>query len=97
MEDAITALLPWFVLWVVFGIIGAGIAKTFRGRELAGMLLGFFMGPLGWLCIFALGDDRLKCPECGGVVPQGAKRCKSCGVYFVIGDSAPETAVPVRR
>lgn len=66
----------------VCGTIGSGFGAMFRNRPVVGFLLGFFVGPLGWLCLVAVEDQRPKCPDCGGVIVKGAKRCKNCGVIF---------------
>lgn len=73
MEDSI------ILIWVPIGLlIGALVGQT-KGRTGAGAVLGLLLGPIGWLAV-ALGPNmKPKCPLCGGVIVQGAIRCKNCG------------------
>lgn len=68
-----------FVLWGIVGpLIGTLIGQN-KGRIAAGALFGLLLGPIGW-AIVALGPNlKPKCPECGGVVVPGARKCKNCG------------------
>ena len=71
--------LIMFLIGVPVGaLIGALIGQS-RGRTGAGAVLGLLLGPIGWLAV-ALGPNlKPKCPLCGGVIIQGAQRCKNCG------------------
>lgn len=67
---------------IVCAAIGALIGGSYRGRGLAGLLWGGFLGPLGWLMV-VLGPDQRKpqfvaCPHCGAKVPTGAPECPHC-------------------
>lgn len=64
--------------WIVFALIGYGIGQ-YKGRPLAGFLWGLLLGPIGWLVILTSPDYRAKCPDCGGVIIPGARKCKNCG------------------
>lgn len=70
------------LIYIVFIVIGALIGDRFRGRALAGLLWGMFLGPLGWLMV-VLGPDHRKpqfvpCPHCGAKVPTGDPECPHC-------------------
>lgn len=70
----------WLIPWIlVGGLVGTAIGRA-KGRPEAGAAWGAFLGVLGWAVIAAGPDRRPKCPECQGVVVQGARRCKNCGV-----------------
>ena len=70
--------IAYLFVWLLLGGIGAAIGQK-KGRTGAGFLWGFLLGPIGWLVI-GLGPSLLpKCPECGGEIVQGAKKCKNCG------------------
>jgi hypothetical protein len=77
------------LLWVPVGLlIGALVGQT-KGRTGAGAVLGLLLGPIGWLAV-ALGPSmKPKCPLCGGIIVQGAIRCKNCG-----GDISQSQPVP---
>ena len=65
--------------WAVSAVIGYFIGAT-RGRGGAGAVWGALLGPIGWLVMLVVKDERKKCPFCGGVLGQGAvSRCKNCG------------------
>lgn len=66
------------LIWVLCSFIGAAIGQS-KGRALAGAAWGLFAGPLGCLIIAIAPDTRLKCPECGGEIVKGARKCKNCG------------------
>lgn len=63
----------------VCAIVGTLLSKHYRGRELVGFLLGLILGPLGLLLIFAISDQRPKCPDCKSPVLPGARKCARCG------------------
>lgn len=72
-----------FVLQGVCAVIGTLLSKHFKGRDLAGLLLGLFLGPLGLLLIFAISDKRPKCPECRSALNAGARKCSKCGASIL--------------
>jgi len=77
--ERVLPLVIWLCLMIIFGGIGALIGKP-KKREGAGFLFGLLLGPIGWLLVAVGPDNSAKCPECGGVIVEGAKRCKNCGV-----------------
>lgn len=79
--------------WLCMGMIGLGIGRT-RGRGGDGFLLGFLLGPIGWLVILLLERHGRKCPECLGIVPEAAIRCRHCGIVL---PDAPVAKNPFRR
>ncbi|MEI6565314.1 MAG: hypothetical protein WCR20_01450 [Verrucomicrobiota bacterium] len=67
-------LLAWgFVCAPVGYLIG-----RWRGRADEGAVYGMALGPLGWLCMAFKEDHRPMCPECGGVIVPGARKCRHC-------------------
>lgn len=80
----------FLLLWVLFALVGAAIGKT-KGRALVGAAWGIFLGPIGWLVIAIAPDVRALCPECGGEIVPGARRCKNCGCVLPL--SADEQAL----
>lgn len=59
-------------------LIGALIGK-YKGRTESGACWAALLGPIGWLIVALQEDLRQKCPECGGAVVPGARKCKNCG------------------
>jgi hypothetical protein len=70
--------------WIILGGIGAMIGNS-TGKAAKGAIWGVLLGPLGWLFAAMDKDERIKCPECFGVVVPGARKCLHCG--SLIGDS----------
>ena len=98
-----TQTVVYFIVWLIFQtLVGAVIGKS-KGRLDSGVFWSFFLGPIGWLIVALMSDLRQKCPECGGVVVAGARKCKNCA--SVIGSSADfqgksmgsKSAAPVAR
>ena len=65
-------------VWIGCALIGALIGK-YKGRVGSGVVWALVLGPIGWLIVALMQDLREKCPECGGVVVPGARKCKHCG------------------
>ena len=81
LDATIYAVIAFF--WILLcGLVGGLLGKS-RGRTAAGALFGAFLGPIGWLITVLLPAEGRKCPECLGVVPDGARRCKHCGAELV--------------
>lgn len=73
---------------IVFGLsvstVIGGLLGNLKGSFSTGAVLGLLLGPLGWLLVFAIPDQRPKCPECFGSVIDGARRCKNCGASLPV-------------
>lgn len=79
MNDDDLILISCFVFgWFVSSAIGYLIGRT-RKREAFGLLMGFLLGPIGWLIVALLPKIGAKCPSCLGVVNDGATKCVHCG------------------
>ena len=68
-----------FIFWLIIGIIVGGVIGSTRNNVGTGLVLGGLLGPIGWIIVLFL-DERPKCPECRGSLPDNAKRCQHCGV-----------------
>lgn len=67
------------VLWIlVGGGIGAAIGAR-KNRTAFGFVVGFIIGPIGWLIVLVMPSNFPKCPACKGDVIPGATKCKNCG------------------
>jgi hypothetical protein len=58
--------------------IGGVIGHLARNRAGDGAALGFLLGPVGWMLIFALADCRRRCDHCRSVVDASAAVCPRC-------------------
>jgi cyclophilin family peptidyl-prolyl cis-trans isomerase len=74
-------LIVAFVSASVSGVLGSMIGLV-NGRTEGGFWLGFFLGPIGWVITYLLDDSRLHCPDCLGVVIEGARKCRNCGTML---------------
>jgi hypothetical protein len=67
-----------FLLGLIFALWGAVIGSG-KGRSGEGVLLGFFLGPIGLACTLFLDKKwTRKCPFCLGGIPKSAVRCCHC-------------------
>lgn len=73
----------YLISWILINsLIGGAIGQS-KKRVGAGVLFGLLLGPIGWLLIAAGPNMGPKCPECGGTVVEGAKKCKNCGANLM--------------
>ena len=84
----ITDIVAIILGGVFAGLIGALCGRA-RGCPVAGFWWGFFLNAIGWLIVLLGADLRPKCPECRGVIEEGAARCKNCGVEFGVAEREP--------
>jgi hypothetical protein len=68
------------VLAVQAGI--GGLIGRWRGRPGSGVVWGLLLGPVGWIVTAMLKDMRPKCPDCGGVRVEDARKCRFCGTVL---------------
>lgn len=91
-DDFMDFVLGWLSGGAFSALIGAYIGDTFRKRMYMGALLGFLLGPVGWILTAALKDKRTSCPECLAAVDPRAKRCRHCGARLPVAGSEPSPA-----
>ncbi len=70
----------WLIFWGFAGGAVGFLAGRARGKQRLGAAWGLVLGPVGWLITLCSADLRLRCLECRGVIPDGARRCMHCGV-----------------
>lgn len=67
-------LLFFWAFWIVLGVV----LGEKKGRGAAGCLLGFFLGPLGVLIVWAMQGNRGTCPYCREPIHVNATACPHC-------------------
>jgi len=72
----------WLIVWGVIGLPIGFLAGRMRGKQRLGAAWGLALGPMGWFITVCTADLRARCPECRGVIAEGARRCMHCGVSF---------------
>ena len=73
--------MEFVFLWLLMGGIGAAIGQK-KGRPAEGFFAGLLLGPLGIIFILVR-QPKWKCPDCGGAIDKGVKKCKHCGSVLV--------------
>jgi len=70
------------ILWCIWALIATLIGRfcgQYRGRAYEGSVLGFCLGPLGWIIALLLEDHRITCPHCASpVLSPTATVCARC-------------------
>ena len=72
-------------IWAAMAVVGYYIGNA-KGRGPFGAVLGFLLGPLGWLLMLVMSENPdavHKCPECLSRVPIEARKCARCGSSLV--------------
>jgi hypothetical protein len=92
-ETVFQNMMCMFWMWIAFGGVGYVLGKYAKGRPEMGAILGFLLGPIGWLLTIAFDDARKRCPACRGVLIAGATKCRHCGTSLVL--DPPITRPPV--
>src|ERR1017187_3636130 len=63
--------------WIIVGALVGGVIGASRNNVGSGVVWGTLLGPIGWILVLFL-DNRSKCPECRGSLPENAHRCQHC-------------------
>jgi hypothetical protein len=71
-------IFGYAVFWLIVGAIVGGVIGASRNNVGSGVVWGALLGPIGWILVLFL-DERARCPECRGALPDGARRCPHCG------------------
>jgi predicted amidophosphoribosyltransferase len=66
------------LFWVIIGALIGAVIGASRNNPSGGFIWGALLGPVGWILVLFL-DERPKCPECKGSIPEGARKCLHCG------------------
>ena len=68
----------WIIGAIIATLVGRFIGQQ-RGRAYDGSILGFCLGPLGWIIVLLMEDKRSKCPHCASpVLSPAATVCAKC-------------------
>jgi len=68
----------WTIGALINTLVGYFIGER-RGRAYDGSILGFCLGPLGWIIVLVMADKRSKCPHCATpVLSDSATVCAKC-------------------
>jgi len=62
--------------------IAATVLGIMKKRGFEGFIAGLLLGLLGLIWIL-FQKPKEKCPDCGGVIVRGVRRCRHCGVELV--------------
>lgn len=68
---------------LICGVIG-GLIGSYKARGKDGFFWGCFLGPIGWIIVALLPDERPRCRSCKAPLPSSKPRtCPSCGAALV--------------
>ncbi len=67
------------MLWICIGGVVGLLIGIKKGRAGLGFALGAVFCFIGWAIIYFMPEEGVKCRECLGSVPIGARKCKHCG------------------
>lgn len=71
-------MLFWLSFYGVF-FIASGVVGALKGRLIAGILLGYVLGPMGLVVILLSKDQRMiPCPHCGQKTHHHSYHCQHC-------------------
>ncbi|MBN2578418.1 MAG: zinc ribbon domain-containing protein [Pirellulales bacterium] len=73
-------MIGWFITGLALSAVIGGLIGRLKGQQPAGVVLGFLLGPLGWLITLLLNDNRPRCPACRGVIDPQASICQHCRI-----------------
>lgn len=65
-----------FILWLICGAAAAYVAHSRGAGGCGWAIVGFLLGPLGFVLAFTAG---VKCETCGKTISEQAKVCPYCG------------------
>ncbi|PSW18263.1 hypothetical protein C9I98_17270 [Photobacterium sanctipauli] len=68
----------WFCFYLVFFCISVAIGYQ-KGNLIAGVLLGYVLGPVGALLMYMSKDRKhIECPECHQSIHKNSYYCPKC-------------------
>jgi hypothetical protein len=73
-----TDIILWIIGALIATLVGYFLGQQ-RGRAYDGSILGFCLGPLGWIIVLVMADKRSKCPHCASpILAESATVCARC-------------------
>ena len=77
-----TIIMDVVILWTIGALINTLVGYFIgerRNRAYDGSILGFCLGPLGWIIVLVMADKRSKCPHCASpILAAAATVCARC-------------------
>lgn len=69
---------PELLVILLFVAVGGALGH-WKNRLAFGLIVSLLLGPIGWVVVLVMPNNRPKCPDCKGDIVAGARRCKNCG------------------
>src|SRR5437879_3215260 len=70
--------MPYILAWLAIGGLIGGLIGQSKGRTGEGVIIGAFLGIIGWILLLLGPDQRHKCPQCKAAIPEDASVCMYC-------------------
>lgn len=70
--------------WLVCAGVGSIVGGRTVGHPVVGFLISLVFGPVGWVLVLIVADERRRCHDCTSYAHARATHCHRCGAQLRI-------------